>query len=157
HVGKGCQEPPPGETDRRHKTDRPGRRVMDALDVVVEGRGTYALNPTLGPPTVVLVLDAAAADGSAVARFSVSRCDFAAGATRLGCGSLPPIVPCRKPAADALVVCDAGNAAAAQEAYYAVNATFFSGACSALPGFTPSPFVVCIATGTAVNFVVDTA
>src|SRR5262249_13329517 len=116
--------------------------ASDTVTVVVEGRGTYPLDPSSVPPSVALVLDTGSTDGCGVARFSLSRCAFGNGTRRLACSPLPPIVPCSNPDPNALVACDARNAASVEEAYYAANGTFFAGMCSALPGFMPSPFVL---------------
>jgi len=131
--------------------------ASDTVTVVVEGRGTYPVDPSSVPPSVALVLDAASTDGCGVGRFSLSRCAFGNGTRRLACSPLPPIVPCSDPDPNALVACDARNAASVEEAYYASNGTFFAGMCSALPGFMPSPFVSCVTAETSLGYVVATA
>src|SRR5256885_511455 len=49
------------------------------------------------------------------------------------------------------------RAVAAQEAYWTPHLAYYSGPCSGLPGFVPSPGVACTTTGTSANFIVVTA
>lgn len=57
---------------------------------------------------------------------------------------------------DARVRCDAVNAAAAQESYYASHGEFLSGECAELPGFTSSPDTLCVMSGNELNFALVT-
>ncbi|TME74564.1 MAG: hypothetical protein E6I48_09045 [Chloroflexi bacterium] len=75
----------------------------------------------------------------------------------LSCGPLRSPFSCRSPLPDALVRCDLARAVAAQEAYWTPHLAYYSGPCSGLPGFVPSPGVACTTTGTSANFIVVTA
>ncbi|HEX9545917.1 MAG TPA: hypothetical protein VF942_01185, partial [Acidimicrobiales bacterium] len=111
------------------------------------------------PLKVSVVIDSPTATtgqcGETWLRPSLCRLDRA-GIT-LRCGSLPHLFPCRGLRPQALVRCDLGKAVAAEEAYWATNHTYFTGPCRALPGFLPSPGVVCLATGTYRDFTITSS
>ena len=52
---------------------------------------------------------------------------------------------------DMRVKSDARNAAAAEEAYFVDNLTYYTGSCENLPGVTPSEGVTCTATAAGAN------
>jgi hypothetical protein len=79
---------------------------------------------------------------------SIARCRLAASGNTLHCS--PPPGPRRCGGTpDDQVRCDAQNAAAMEEAYFALHGTYYDGECIGLPGFTPSPGVVCVAAAAA--------
>ena len=69
--------------------------------------------------------------------------------------AIPQFAAYRARGFNARVSADSRNAATAQEAYFVDFNTYFSGACSGLPGFTLSSGVVCTTTGTATDFTVN--
>jgi len=69
--------------------------------------------------------------------------------------AIPQFSAYRSRAFNARVSADARNAATAQEGYFVDNNTYFTGACTGLPGFTLSGGVVCSTTGTATSFTVN--
>ncbi len=71
--------------------------------------------------------------------------------------AIPQFAAYRARGFNARVSADARNAATAQEGYFVDNNSYFSGACSGLPGFTLSSGVVCTTTGTATDFSVNTS
>ena len=71
--------------------------------------------------------------------------------------AIPQFSAYRSRAFNARVAADARNAATAQEGYFVDNNTYFSGACTGLPGFTLSGGVVCSTTGTATSFTVNSS
>lgn len=58
---------------------------------------------------------------------------------------------------EARVMCDARNAATAEEAYYDDMSAYMNGDCSLLPGFDGSPGVTCTATVTGDVFQIQTS
>ena len=56
-----------------------------------------------------------------------------------------------------LIVCDVLNAARAQELYFTAQGGYFTGACTELPGFVPSPGVFCATTAGGSGFAVTTS
>lgn len=71
--------------------------------------------------------------------------------------AIPQFAAYRARGYNARVSADARNAATAEEAYFVDNNTYYTGSCSALPGFTLSQGVVCTATGTATSFTINTS
>jgi len=69
--------------------------------------------------------------------------------------AIPQFAQYRARGFNARVSADARNAATAQEGYFVDNNSYFSGACTGLPGFTLSGGVVCSTTGTATSFTVN--
>ena len=70
--------------------------------------------------------------------------------------AIPQFAAYRARGFNARVGADARNAATAQEAYFVDNNSYFTGACSGLPGFTLSGGVTCNTTGGATSFTVTT-
>ena len=124
----------------------------------IEGRrGTYA-PPYRGPLTVSLALDAdPAAAACGVARFSMSRCGPSTSGRTLRCDPVPPLVPCRDSRPDPLLECEIRNVASAEEAYFVVHETYYSGSCDGLPGFDAPAGLSCTAAGTSLGFSVAAA
>jgi hypothetical protein len=135
--------------------------IGGVTSVVIKGRGDgtfalrvqgrrrdYARRSDIRPIRVTIALAAAGATGARCGEttLSIPRCTFAATGNTLRCE--PPASQRRCPAAaDAAVVCDAKNAAAAEDAFLTMQGQYYSGDCSGLPGFTSSPDVVCVASG----------
>jgi prepilin-type N-terminal cleavage/methylation domain-containing protein len=71
--------------------------------------------------------------------------------------AIPQFAAYRARGFNSRVAADARNAATAQEAYFVDNNTYFSGACTGLPGFTLSSGVTCTTTGDATQFTVNTS
>jgi type IV pilus assembly protein PilA len=69
--------------------------------------------------------------------------------------AIPQFAAYRARGFNARVAADARNAATAQEGYFVDSNTYFSGACTGLPGFTLSEGVVCNTAGTATSFTVN--
>jgi hypothetical protein len=84
-------------------------------------------------------------------------CKFRSDGRTLECASGPQVGPCRVSGPGDMMVCDAENAAAAQDRYWIATGTYYSGACTGLPGFTASPNVTCTTTGDATAFSVSTS
>jgi hypothetical protein len=84
-------------------------------------------------------------------------CKFRSNGRTLECTSGPQVGPCRVSAPGDMMVCDAENAASAQERYWIANGTYYSGTCDGLAGFAPSPDVTCTTSGDAVAFSVSTS
>jgi hypothetical protein len=80
------------------------------------------------------------------------RCRFRHGERTLACTSGPRVGPCRVSLPSDHVICDAQNAAAAEERNRAATGSYLSGPCSALPGFVPSPDVSCTVVAGADDF-----
>jgi hypothetical protein len=70
----------------------------------------------------------------------------------LACKSGRRVGPCRVSDPTHLIRCDVQRAAAAQAQYFAGMGSYYSGSCDGLPGFEPSPNVVCDADGSALFF-----
>ena len=70
--------------------------------------------------------------------------------------AIPQFAAYRARGFNARVGADARNAATAQEAYFVDANSYFTGACSGLPGFTLSSGVTCTTTGGATSFSVTT-
>ena len=68
--------------------------------------------------------------------------------------AIPQFAAYRARGFHARAAADARNAATAEEASFVDNNTYFSGACTGLPGFTGSGQVTCTTAGTAVSFTV---
>ena len=71
--------------------------------------------------------------------------------------AIPQFAAYRARGFNARVGADARNAATAQEAYFVDANSYFTGACSGLPGFTLSGGVTCTTTGGATSFTVSTS
>ena len=70
--------------------------------------------------------------------------------------AIPQFAAYRARGFNARVGADARNAATAQEAYFVDNNSYFTGACTGLPGFTLSGGVTCNTTGGGTSFTVTT-
>ena len=68
-----------------------------------------------------------------------TNCAFNASEDRVTCNGPSPVGPCHIGDADDLIICDMVNAAIAEDRYFAARGTYFSGPCTGLPGFDPSP------------------
>jgi type IV pilus assembly protein PilA len=71
--------------------------------------------------------------------------------------AIPSFMGRQGKAYDARVMLDARSAATAQEAYFGDIGSYFTGACTGLPGVNPSPGVVCNATGGPNTFSITTS
>jgi len=134
------------------------RKWLTTFAFRIEGRrGAYA--PAYrGPVTISLALDAdpgTAACG--VARFSMSRCAPSASGRTLRCDPVPPIIPCRDSRPDAILECQVRNAASAEEAYFVLHESYYSGLCDGLPGFDAPVGLSCTAAGTSLTFSIAAA
>jgi hypothetical protein len=56
-----------------------------------------------------------------------------------------------------MMICDAQNAANAQELYRAQTGAYYTGSCADLPGFAASPNVTCTTSGSDAGFMVSTS
>jgi hypothetical protein len=125
------------------------------VSVLLQGWGavTDLLQTVFDSPFlfVTLALDAGADTGQCGdSVLTESRCRFRR-AGRLTCEPLPPIRSCAG-VPDA-VACDTRNCASAQEHYFEANGFFYySGPCTGLPGFVPSPDVEANTVGTSTDF-----
>jgi len=109
------------------------------LAIRIDGRrGDYARSTDIVPIHVSLLIP-----DCAEVYLSTSRCRFAASGNTLRCSPPPAQRRCGA-TAEQQVRCDALNAAAAEDAYLAVHGAYYSGDCIGLPGFTPSPGVICL-------------
>jgi type IV pilus assembly protein PilA len=71
--------------------------------------------------------------------------------------AVPQFMSRQGKAYDARVRQDARNAATAQESYYTDFMSYYTGACTALPGANVSPGVVCTATASSNSFSIQTS
>ena len=83
-------------------------------------------------------------------------CKFRSDGRTLECRSALRVGPCRVSMPNDLLLCDVQNAAAAEEQYRVATGAYYSGPCAEMPGFRPSPDVVCTATASEDGFVVHT-
>lgn len=114
--------------------------VAGTFAIRIDGRrGDYARSTDILPLHVTLLVP-----DCIEMYFSVARCRFAASGNTLRCSPPPALRRCGA-TADDQVRCDAENAAAMEEAYFALHGTYHDGECIGLPGFTPSPGVLCVA------------
>jgi len=84
-------------------------------------------------------------------------CKFRSNGRTLECTTGPQVGPCRVSVPGDMMVCDAQNAAAAQEQYRNATGTYYSGACGDLPRFAASPNVTCTTSGSDTAFSVSTS
>ena len=118
-----------------------------AYAIVVEARAAgLALVGVLG---ATVGLDAASLNGhqcgdALFADVLPWRCTPRGSGRTARCGGARRAGPCRVSDPNDMVVCDALGAAAAEEAYFAGNGSYFAGACANLPGFVPTPGVTCM-------------
>lgn len=70
--------------------------------------------------------------------------------------AIPSFIGRQGKAYDARVMLDAKSAASGEEAYFVDNGTYYTGACSGLPGMSSSPGVTCTATGGANTYAITT-
>ena len=71
--------------------------------------------------------------------------------------AIPSFMGRQGKAYDARVMLDAKSAASGQEAYFVDNGTYFTGACSGLPGMSSSPGVTCTTTGGSNSYAITTS
>src|SRR5262249_46125403 len=120
-----------------------------AFAFVVQGRGArYAFAPQ-EHLVATISLDAGVLDGleCSDAFFGPSvpwHCAAGLSGTRVSCCARR-VGPCHVSDPDDMMVCDALDAAAAESRYREAHGAFFAGDCADLPGFVPSPSVVCSA------------
>ena len=76
------------------------------------------------------------------------RCTVGAYGNSARCGSARRVGPCRVSDPNDMVVCDALNAAAAEDAYFFETGSYFGGPCANMPRFVPTPGVACTAART---------
>ena len=130
------------------------------LDFVIKGKRARFPDLTgVLPVKVSVVIDSPTAVtgqcGETYARPAL--CTLNRSGRTLSCGPLQPPFPCRSPLPDALVRCDLARAVGAQEAYWTTHLAYYSGPCSGLPSFVPSPGVSCTTAGSSRDFIVVTA
>jgi hypothetical protein len=83
-------------------------------------------------------------------------CKFRSNGRTLECATGPKVGPCRVSIPGDMMVCDAQNAAGAQEQYRNDTGAYFTGSCADLPGFVASPNVTCNTSGSDTGFTVST-
>src|SRR5262249_22975675 len=69
-------------------------------------------------------------------------CTANASGTRVSCGARR-VGPCHVSDPDDMMICDALNAADAENRYHDTHGSYLAGWCGDLPGFVPSPGVTC--------------
>lgn len=84
-------------------------------------------------------------------------CKFRGNGRTLECKSGRPVGPCRVSLPRDLMICDAQNAAGAQERWREQGGAYHTGSCTDLPGFAASPNVQCTTSGSETGFVVTTS
>jgi len=87
----------------------------------------------------------------------LTSCRFSASGDGVTCRGPRRVGPCHVGDPDDLVVCDAQDAAQAEEAYFSAHGAYYTGDCRGMPTFVPSPGVTCIAAGYASGFGISTA
>lgn len=136
------------------------RRNDGVFTLAIDGRrGDYAALVDIRPVRVAVALAAPTADVAACgeAFLSVTRCPFGSAGNTMRCDVPPQPRRCGDDP-DARVRCDALNAAAAEEAYFAVHGSYASGDCTTIPGFVASSgTILCVATGSDTDFALSTA
>jgi hypothetical protein len=130
-------------------------------------RGSFPVTPAMvtvdpSPPfhgstlQVTLALGASASNIQCGSVFyntvQLTRCTFSASGNRVTCSGPPPVGPCHVGDPVDLMICDVVNAAHAEDEYFAAQGVYFTGPCTGLPGFVPSPGVTCYAAGSATAF-----
>jgi hypothetical protein len=136
---------------------QPSRADASAFDFKACVRGAFLGAAPARALRVALVLDptTAATGECGEGMLPTSRCRL--GARTFACTPIPPNQSCPNPDPDALIACDARNAAHAQERYFVANQTYYTGDCGGLPGFIPSPSVRCTTIGNdLLGFVIQT-
>ena len=83
-------------------------------------------------------------------------CKFRSNGRTLECTTGPKVGPCRVSTPADMMICDAQNAAGAQEQYRNDTGAYYTGPCAALPGFVSSPDVTCSTSGSDSGFTVST-
>lgn len=86
----------------------------------------------------------------------VPACKFRSDGRTMDCASGPRVGPCRVSMPNDMLLCDVQNAAAAEEQYRTATGSYYSGPCTGMPEFRPSPEVTCTATAGEDAFVVHT-
>jgi hypothetical protein len=140
--------------------------VVRAFSFVVDGRNAdYTFTPGIEMALHVSVsLDASRVDKSRCGEkfFSFPPqgettwgtwfCTLSSSGKTSKCGPAPRLGPCHVGDPNDMVVCDIQNAADAAQAYFAATGTYYTGPCSGLPGFTPTPGVTCTVSGPSTYF-----
>jgi hypothetical protein len=83
-------------------------------------------------------------------------CKFRGNGRTLECATGPKVGPCRVSIPGDMMICDAQNAAGAQEQYRNDTGAYYTGSCAGLPGFVGSPNVTCNTAGSDTTFTVST-
>ena len=135
-------------------------------------RGSYPITPamvTVDPNTYsgnTLQVTLALGPGSAstlqcgsvyYSTIQLTSCRFGASGDGVTCRGPRRVGPCHVGDPDDLVVCDAENAARAEVAYFFAHGAFYSGDCTGMPTFVPSPGVACSAAGIRSGYSSSTA
>lgn len=133
-------------------------RGEGTLALRVEGRRRdYTPSTEVRPVRVTVALAAAAASPAQCGETTLSlpRCTFTQAGNTLRCE--PPAPQRRCPTdLDGAIVCNAKNAAAAEDMYFTVHGEYYSGECGGLPGFTLSADVHCLAVGVVSQYTIVT-
>jgi hypothetical protein len=141
---------------------------------IVGRRGSYPLTPAMVTSTIEhgipsgnallvsfgLGLPVAAYEQCGNAIYSTiaqNDCRFARNGNAITCAGPRPVGPCHTGDPDDLIICDVLDAAHAETTYFAENGVYFTGDCKDLPGFVPSPGVICSAHGDALAFTITAA
>lgn len=152
----------------------PTTRLVRVTFVVAGSRGSYVVTPDMVSSAIVQgmpqgnalqVVFALGADGSTAGQCGEvwyttlrnTNCTFATSGDRVTCTGPPPVGPCHVGDPQDLVFCELVTLASAEARYFAAHATYFSGTCADLPGFVPSPGVVCTVAATSLSFVATAA
>ena len=149
----------------------PSANLMKVAFYIVGRRGDYAITPAMVDWGVStgggsLMISIALGDLSPTNQQcgqtvyfaeNATHCTFTASGGAVECTGPPAVGPCHLGDPDDLMVCDLLDAVRSQVRYFSLNGTYFTGSCTALPGFVPSPGVTCATTGTATEFWVTTS
>jgi hypothetical protein len=114
------------------------------VEITLRGHGSYPLAPELFPAIVSLTFAPGFPATSLCGETHVGRglCTMSASGATVSCVPPPELRPCQGDP-DALVRCDLKNVASAEERWYGSAGYYLAGACTDVPGFVPSPGVVC--------------
>jgi hypothetical protein len=130
-----------------------------AFSLTIEGKRLALSFPPQTVPFVGLTVNADAYQCGQTLFFSDQAlrpgCASSKGTLRCVSGG-PPSGPCRVSSPEDLVICDALNAANAEQTDFEKRGTFFIGQCADLAGFSSSPGVSCVVGGLQTGFAVTT-
>lgn len=132
-----------------HRVDEAG-----ATRVVIRSRrGSYVLTRDTFPDKVSLAFASGVPTADQCGEAWVGRglCATNGSGSVLSCVPPKPLRVCSGDPS-ALVRCNLQNVARAEEVQYAVTGQYVAGACTDVPGFVPSPSVICTTTGDRVDF-----